>query len=634
MRSALAAVLAVLVLPLLAVPAAADPGDIDPGGGFLGRVGIDELSGTPAPQPDGRTLVPLRCGDGCGTVGRIDATGRREQTFAAGGTVPFTIDRLLDVPGGVLALGFGHVARFTAEGQLDPTFGTAGVVTLPGVPVGAGTSEPPSPRSASAAPDGSIYVGSAVVVANVCVRTAALVTKLGPAGAIDTTFGNGGSVQVHVSDLDAATSVVAQPDGVLVGVATRRPVVGSHCSYAESDDGGLVIRYKADGTPLTTFGFNGVLGFDTIHDGRSYLYGTGLAYDAGQDRLVMAHGHQVRIATLDGAIVRTVDPGPMNATWVGIDPASRIVVGGDRLARLDPDGDKDLSWGSCGITDLVGGASFALEADGDVQAQVGTVIYRLGASAGAAAPAASQTASAWLVAADGSVHTWGDALWCGPAGRLPNRAAPVGIAAAPSGNGYWVVSSDGDVTGFGHAHDLGDMAGRRLNQPVVGMAPTPTGQGYWLVARDGGIFSFGDARFFGSTGNIRLNEPIVGMTASPGGQGYWFVASDGGIFAYGDARFYGSTGAHPPSTPIVGMAAAPGGNGYFLAAAGGGVYKFGPGATQVGGANQPIGRLVGIAALATGGHVVFGADGRVASYGGGPPVQVVSGRTIVAGFGR
>ena len=88
-----------------------------------------------------------------------------------------------------------------------------------------------------------------------------------------------------------------------------------------------------------------------------------------------------------------------------------------------------------------------------------------------------------------------------------------------SGKGYWMVASDGGVFAFGDAVYRGSMGGRHLNKPVVDMARTPTGKGYWLVATDGGIFSFGDAQFRGSTGGIRLNKPIVGMAATPIGQG-------------------------------------------------------------------------------------------------------------------
>ena len=159
-------------------------------------------------------------------------------------------------------------------------------------------------------------------------------------------------------------------------------------------------------------------------------------------------------------------------------------------------------------------------------------------------------------------------------------AAPiVGMAPAllPVGMiGYWLVARDGGVFSFGNAMFDGSMGGQHLNAPVVGMA-SALGlglDGYWLVASDGGVFAFGDASFYGSMGGQHLDAPVVGIASTPDGGGYWLVASDGGVFAFGDASFYGSMGNQKLSAPIVGIAA---NNtaGYYLAGADGGVFAFG-----------------------------------------------------------
>ena len=146
----------------------------------------------------------------------------------------------------------------------------------------------------------------------------------------------------------------------------------------------------------------------------------------------------------------------------------------------------------------------------------------------------------------------------GPLPRLHGGRAldapVVGMAASPSGRGYWLVAADGGIFDYGDALFYGSMGGRHLNAPVVGIAATPSGRGYWLVASDGGIFTYGDAVFLGSMGGKNLNAPIVGIAATPTGQGYWLVAADGGIFAYGDAVFDGSTGAIHLNRPVVGIA--------------------------------------------------------------------------------
>jgi hypothetical protein len=174
----------------------------------------------------------------------------------------------------------------------------------------------------------------------------------------------------------------------------------------------------------------------------------------------------------------------------------------------------------------------------------------------------------WLVAGDGGIFTFGDAVFFGSTGELRLNQPIVGMAATPTGRGYWLVASDGGIFSFGDAAFFGSTGDLLLNRPIVGMAATPTGRGYWLVASDGGIFSFGDAAFFGSTGDIPLNQPIVAMARTPRGAGYWLLASDGGLFTFGDAAFHGSELTDPRSTVksrAVGMAVAPGGSGYWVA---------------------------------------------------------------------
>ena len=181
----------------------------------------------------------------------------------------------------------------------------------------------------------------------------------------------------------------------------------------------------------------------------------------------------------------------------------------------------------------------------------------------------------WLVARDGGIFSFGDAIFHGSTGAIRLNQPIVGMAATPDGGGYWFVAADGGVFSFGDAVFHGSTGAIRLNQPIVAMAATPDGGGYWLVARDGGIFSFGDAVFHGSTGAIRLNQPIVGMAATPDGGGYWFVAADGGVFSFGDAVFHGSTGALHLDRPIVGMTATSTGAGYWMVGADGGIFTFG-----------------------------------------------------------
>jgi hypothetical protein len=61
-----------------------------------------------------------------------------------------------------------------------------------------------------------------------------------------------------------------------------------------------------------------------------------------------------------------------------------------------------------------------------------------------------------------------------------------------------VVAADGGVFPFGDAVGYGSTGSTRLNSPIVGIESTPDGHGYWLIAADGGLFPFGGAPGFGS----------------------------------------------------------------------------------------------------------------------------------------
>jgi len=83
---------------------------------------------------------------------------------------------------------------------------------------------------------------------------------------------------------------------------------------------------------------------------------------------------------------------------------------------------------------------------------------------------------------------------------------------APPG-GYYLVATDGGIFNYGDAVFRGSRGGQPLAKPIIGMATT--GGGYYLVASDGGVFSYGDAPFLGSTGGVKLVAPIVGMATVP-----------------------------------------------------------------------------------------------------------------------
>ena len=189
-------------------------------------------------------------------------------------------------------------------------------------------------------------------------------------------------------------------------------------------------------------------------------------------------------------------------------------------------------------------------------ARIGLVVLAL--SLGGFYGRATDQASATASPAPNSVTAHGGAPTFA-AGGMDLAQPLVGIAPTPSGAGYWLVAADGGVFSFGDAVFRGSVGGMRLNQPVVGMAATPSGAGYWLVAADGGVFSFGDAVFRGSPGGAGLGAPVVGLAPTPAGAGYWLAAADGAVANFGDANSFGSDAGGAPTVAIAGRA-----DGYWL----------------------------------------------------------------------
>ena len=131
------------------------------------------------------------------------------------------------------------LVRYTANGNLDPTFGTGGVVTTP---VGTGADVA---YAVAIQPDGKIVAaGLASDAARIGHAYDIALVRYNSNGSLDTSFGSGGKVRTAIgSKDDVATALVIQPDGKLV-------VAG----YAS---GSVLVRYNPDGSLDAGFGSGG-----------------------------------------------------------------------------------------------------------------------------------------------------------------------------------------------------------------------------------------------------------------------------------------------------------------------------------------------------------------------------------------
>jgi uncharacterized delta-60 repeat protein len=528
------------------------------GGSVRTNLGSADEAAAVTLQTDGKIVVAGRSGSAIAlarytTAGALDATfgtgGTSTTSFGSAGSGAFANAVAVLSTGSIIVGGTTSdssganvtmlLARFTAGGALDPTYGSAGRVAAAATRLTNLTAV-------------VVQSGDRVVAAGSIDGTGSEAHGLArylPDGSLDATFGTAAGVTRTQLALFGGT------EDLTVDGAGRLVAAGDATNDPEKPAGFLfvaVLRYSPDGVPDSAFGCAGAT--------------------------------QIELSTQVGG----------RSTAVGITPDGNIVVGGiafiDRttdfgrpdflLVRVLSEGTVDAGYW---ITRADGGVT-PFGTAGGCGSLRGKPLNR--AIVGHAA--FPDLDGYWLVASDGGVFTEGNATFFGSAGALPLARPIVGMAAMPDGNGYWLVAADGGIFAYGAARFFGSTGAMRLNKPIVGMARTPTGNGYWLVASDGGIFAFGDAGFHGSTGAMRLNRAVVGMAATPSGNGYWLVAADGGIFAFGDAGFHGSTGAMTLNRAIVGMARTIAGNGYWLVAADGGIFAFGLAPFKGSTGNQPF----------------------------------------------
>ncbi len=229
-------------------------GSLDPTFGTQGiaktTVGLHCLLSDLAIQQDGKIVVVGTAyyldGTSAFALARYTPDGSLDPTFGTGGVVTTTIEAqglagaagvTLQPNGKIVVVGSNEspdlehsqvvLARYDADGSLDHSFGTAGLVTA---------SVGPSDRGQAVGlqPDGKIVVAGAGNL---------LVARFHADGSLDDTFGRGGMVGAPPgSEISAAYGIALQPDGKIL-VATI--------------DG--LFRYDANGSRDSTFGQNGIV---------------------------------------------------------------------------------------------------------------------------------------------------------------------------------------------------------------------------------------------------------------------------------------------------------------------------------------------------------------------------------------
>ncbi|MFN9367078.1 MAG: delta-60 repeat domain-containing protein, partial [Planctomycetota bacterium] len=261
-----------------------------------------------AVQADGKIVVGGWVHNGINNdvaLVRYNADGSLDTSFGSGGMVTTAIGTSSDqgysvtvqADGKIVVGGYARIGstddfalvRYNADGSLDTSFGTGGMVTT-----AIGTSSDIAYR-VTLQPDGKIVVGGYARIGST--DDFALV-RYNANGTLDTSFGTGGMVTTAIgTGNEYAYSVPLLADGKIV-------VAG----YSNFDI--ALVRYNADGSLDTSFGTGGKV-TTAIGTGTDIAYSVTLQADGK----IVVGGYAAIGSTLDFALVRYNANGSLDTSF-------------------------------------------------------------------------------------------------------------------------------------------------------------------------------------------------------------------------------------------------------------------------------------------------------------------------------
>ena len=347
--------------------------------GKLVAVGDSETSPEDAPEANAIALV------------RYNPDGSEDASFGSGGVVTTSIPggyafgnaAVLQPDGKIVVAGYYWpqgpkmfaLARYNADGSLDPTFGTNGIVTTS---VGDGDSEA---FGLVLQPGGKIVAGGEATDSNG--NSSALVRYM-PDGSLDTSFGSGGIVLDTQPGETGFAAIALQPDGKVLGVGQGSSAVG----WPDWTTTPLT-RFNSNGTLDSSFGNGGVSDVPTGPASALALQPDGKIVVVGEKANAFLISRIDPNGTADqsfgsgGSVSTPMGSGFNHPYAVVLQPDAKIVVagtsqGGFTVARYNPDGSLDPTFGIGGVVttlstngpDWAGAAAnaVALQADGKIVA--------------------------------------------------------------------------------------------------------------------------------------------------------------------------------------------------------------------------------------------------------------------------
>jgi uncharacterized delta-60 repeat protein len=383
------------------------------GGKVLTNQGLAAGTGV-ALQADGKIVVAAQ-GDGMAATGfeliRYNSDGSIDSSFGDSGIASSlpddTLQAMVVQPDGKILLaglttyeGSGSytistvLTRYNDDGTLDTSFGTDGVVSLPGDTYDGTNSGTLSPGNVKLAvqTDGKILV-TQVLGDDGTVSGADLnVIRLTDAGAVDHSFH--ATIELGVAEIPKDMAI--QADGKIVLAIDGETVSHAGGGFSSSTLASYVVRLNADGSIDTDFGSDGIVTENASNwqinvgkiaiglDGKVLLMGE----EMGHDRSVTSF--LIRYNT-DGTRDTDFGDGGMQVLDAGdggsfgdllVQPDGKILLSGETSTRagkpsmlserLNADGSLDTDYGTSGWTVVSVGSQFdsagamALQQDGSI----------------------------------------------------------------------------------------------------------------------------------------------------------------------------------------------------------------------------------------------------------------------------
>ena len=232
------------------------------------------------PLEERRVLATITLGGAGGQAGELDTTFDVDGWVTTHVNDEVAHDVVVDNLGRTIAVGKidgGQnnflVARYTTTGQLDPSFGAGGIVTID--------------FGGNDIAKGVALDGAKIVVAGQSQNPLddnfdVAIARLNPDGTLDGTFGTGGKfLWVSTATLEHVEDVAVQSNGSVV-------VVGQRVDTATFEFDWHVSRVTSAGVPDTSFDIDGVRTIDFLAPAAEEALGVAIQHIGGDERIVVA----------------------------------------------------------------------------------------------------------------------------------------------------------------------------------------------------------------------------------------------------------------------------------------------------------------------------------------------------------